>query len=54
MTIEHDESAQEYTCIVERPSGLSYLFFQQFTLRGDGMSIQQAGAQVNNEHTISV
>lgn len=46
MNIEFDEKTREYTCQVERPSGKSYLYFQQFTLQGVGMSIKQAGAQV--------
>ena len=47
MKIEFDDSVREYSCQVERPSGKSYLFFQQFQLQGIGMSIKQAGAMVN-------
>lgn len=36
----------EYRCFVSRPSGTSYLFFQQFEMKVIGFKIKHANAQV--------
>merc|ERR1711893_338480 len=49
-----DTSGDQYTCQVERPSGMSYLFFQQFKLSIDGADIQDAEAKADSRNTLKV
>jgi len=40
MTVARDAAHSEWMCTVERPAGLSYLFFEEFQLQVKGAELQ--------------
>ena len=58
LGISRSADRHQWLCSVERPGGMSYLFFQEFQLKVDGADIQEAFAEVgtnnNADHNIVV
>jgi len=46
MTLAHDSDLIEWVCMAERPSGRSYLFFEEFKLQVTGAELEQVAAEV--------
>ena len=52
MTLSQDKSTNQMSCLIERPSGVSYLFFEQFRVEISGATIQDA--QVHGDSSASL
>ena len=47
MALSRFDDRQHWQCRVERPGGMSYLFFQQFTLQVSGVSLENVEVLVS-------
>ena len=54
MTLAHDAEQSEWLCTAERPSGRSYLFFEEFKLQVAGAQLQQVTAEASSQFHVTL
>lgn len=52
MSLQRNDNGKHYKCIVSRPGGRSYLFFQEFSLEVKGVKLMSSVLYANNDKLV--